>query len=76
MKMIFISDEDYKEGFYNLTHMKVYDVEYHNPNEPIYSSIGIYYDVINDNGDKKVLYESNFMHLEKWRELQIKNITS
>ena len=74
MKMVFIPDEDYKEGFYNLTNLKVYDVEYHNPNEPIYSSIGIYYDVINDNGDKKVLYESNFMHLEKWRELQINKI--
>lgn len=74
--MIFLSDEDYKEVFYNLTHMKVYDVEYNSPNEPIYSSIGIYYDVINDIGDKKTLYESNFMCLEKWRELQIKNITS
>lgn len=74
MKMVFVSDEDYKEGFYNLTKSKVYDVEYNNPDEPIYSSIGIYYEVINDIGEMKILYESNFIHLEKWRELQINKI--
>jgi len=74
MKMVFVSDEDYKEGFYNLTNSKVYDVEYINPNEPIYSSTGIYYEVINDISEMKILYESNFIHLEKWRELQINKI--
>lgn len=74
MKMIFLSDEDYKEDFYKLTHGKVYDVEFNSPNEPIYSSIGIYYDVINDVGDKKTLYESNFMYIKEWRELQINDI--
>lgn len=74
MKMVFVSDEDYKEGFYNLTNFKIYDVELNNPNEPIYSSIGIYYEVINDIGESRILYESNFIHLEKWRDLQINKI--
>jgi hypothetical protein len=56
----------------DLTEGKQYDCHWNE--EPVYSSDGIYYKLVNDLGKEIEVHESQFMSLDKWREKKLNEI--
>ena len=71
IKLVFKNPDHYHKNV--LTVDKVYDATY-DETEPVYSSTGLYYIITDDVGQKREIYESHFITLEKWRQIQLDKI--
>jgi hypothetical protein len=58
--------------YYHITPNKIYDFTW----EPkmVYSSDGIYYELVDDLGKKIIIHESHVKRLDKERDLKIKDL--
>lgn len=70
-KIICTTKDDYYTG--TLTFGKIYDTHY-DETEPVYSSTGLYWTIINDVGIKAEYHKKYFMTLQKWRQAQLNKI--
>jgi hypothetical protein len=68
VKLIYIGETEY-----NLTKFNLYDAKY-DEMEPVYSSTGLYYRVINDLGNEQSYYYALFIEVDKWREMKLKEL--
>lgn len=57
---------------FDLTEGKQYDCQWNE--EPVYSSDGIYYKLVNDLGKEIEVHNSQFIRLDKWREKKLNEI--
>jgi hypothetical protein len=64
------------KGFDDLTVGKSYILLDSGDNEMVYSSTGIYYGVINDNGVLNYYYHRKFIKLEEYRKLKLERLNS
>lgn len=69
-KLVCINTDEYYKDF--LTYGKIYDATW--LPVAVYSSEGIYWNIINDIGERKQYHESKFTTLQKWREQKLDKI--
>lgn len=70
-KIVCVTKNEYYIG--TLTYGKIYDATW-DETEPVYSSTGLYYTIINDVGIKHQYHDSHFISLDKWRQTQLNKI--
>ena len=68
IKVVYIGESEY-----NLTKFKTYDAKY-DEMEPVYSSTGLYYRVINDKGTEGSYYTEKFIDVDEWRQDRLRKI--
>lgn len=71
MKLLYKPSSDWHRRE-DMTPDKIYEGDY--VDGPVYSSDGIYYSVVNDNGSEVHIHQNHLIELDKFRESQIKKI--